>query len=111
MNLRESAHTFYILTVNSRFFCGFSVNSRVMDCYFTRFMVFHWENLLREMPHDLKKQGISWQQIFWFNFPILFFSQLTYDRVYKIMFFFYSATYREKRGKEKGKWERKDRKL
>ena len=54
MNLRESAHTFNLLTVNLRLFCGFSVNSRAIDRYFTGFTL---KICCREMPRDLKKTG------------------------------------------------------
>ena len=55
MNLREIARTFYILTVNLRFFCGFSVNLRAIDRFYEIYGIF---------PRDLKKRGISRQQIF-----------------------------------------------
>ena len=38
---RGNARTFYILTVNLRLVCGFSVNSRAIDRYFTGFTTFN----------------------------------------------------------------------
>ena len=65
MEFTGIARTFYILTVNLRFFCGFSVNLRAIDGFFTRFTVlFPGTFAAGEMPRDLKKRGISRQQIF-----------------------------------------------
>ena len=57
MNLREIARTFYILTVNLRFFCGFSVNLRAIDRFFTRFTVYSPENLLPGNAPWFEKNG------------------------------------------------------
>ena len=64
MNLREIARTFYILTVNLRFFCGFSVNLRAIDRFLRDLRYIPRKICCREMPRDLKKRGISRQQIF-----------------------------------------------
>ena len=64
MNLREIARTFYILTVNLRFFCGFSVNLRAIDRFLRDLRYIPRKICCREIPRDLKKRGISRQQIF-----------------------------------------------
>ena len=64
MNLRESARTFYILTTNLRFFCRFSVNSRAVDRISRDLRYIPRKICCREMPRNLKKRGISRQQIF-----------------------------------------------
>ena len=64
MNLRESARTFYILTANLRFFSRFSVNSRAVDRILRDLRYIPRKICCREMPRNLKKRGISRQQIF-----------------------------------------------
>ena len=56
MNLREIARTFYILTVNLRFFCGFSVNLRAIDRFLRDLRYIPRKICCREMPRDLKKR-------------------------------------------------------
>ena len=51
-------------TVNLRLVCGFFLNSLAIDRYFTGFTVFNRKICCREMPRDLKKRGISRQQIY-----------------------------------------------
>ena len=64
MNLRENASTFYILTANLLFFCRFSVNSRAIDRILQDLRYIPREICCREIPRNLKKRGISRQQIF-----------------------------------------------
>ena len=65
MNLREIARTFYILTVNLRFFCGFSVNLRAIDRFLRDLRYIPRKICCREMPRFFKSRDISRQQIFW----------------------------------------------
>ena len=53
MNLREIARTFYILTDNLRFFCGFSVNLRAIDRFLRDLRYIPRKICCREMPRDL----------------------------------------------------------
>ena len=64
VNLRESARTFYILTANLRFFCRFAVNSPAVDRISPDLRYIPRNICCREMPCNLKKRGISRQQIF-----------------------------------------------
>ena len=61
MNLREIARTFYILTVNLRFFCGFSVNLRAIDRFLRDLRYIPRKICCREMPRDLKKCPVIWK--------------------------------------------------
>ena len=63
-NREFTGTTFYIFTANLRFFCRFSVNSRAVDRISWDLRYIPRKICCREMPRNLKKRGISRQQIF-----------------------------------------------